>query len=88
MPANGDKTRVSAGGQDLNSHMGEEVKLSGKQGGSQSSSPNSASSASAGGPSAGASNDNQFVVTKVDVVAHTCPTDIQSRIDQDKKKSK
>jgi hypothetical protein len=82
MPANGDKTRVSAGGQDLNSHMGEEVKLSGKQGGSQSSSPNSSSSASA------ASNDNQFVVTKVDVVAHTCPTDIQSRIDQDKKKSK
>jgi hypothetical protein len=88
MPASGDKTRLSSGGQDLSSHMGEEVKLSGNQSGSQSSSPNSASSASAGGSSAGASDDNQFVVTKVDVVAHTCPTDIQGRIDQDKKKSR
>src|ERR1700704_5683056 len=33
MPASGDKTQVSAGGQDLDSHMGEEVRLKGNQGG-------------------------------------------------------
>ena len=35
MPASGDKTQVSAGDQDLNSHMGEEVRLKGNQGGSR-----------------------------------------------------
>jgi hypothetical protein len=84
MPASGDKTQVSAGGQDLNSHMGEEVRLSGNQGGSQAS-QSSASSSSAGSSTG---DDNKFVVTKVDVVAHTCPAEIQNRIDQDKKKSK
>jgi FlaG/FlaF family flagellin (archaellin) len=84
MPASGDKTQLSAGGQDLNSHMGEEVRLSGNQGGSQAS-QSSASSSSAGSSTG---DDNKFVVTKVDVVAHTCPAEIQNRIDQDKKKSK
>lgn len=83
MPASGDKTQVNAGGQDLNSHMGEEVRLSGNQGGSQAS--QSASSSSAGSSTG---DDNKFVVTKVDVVAHTCPAEIQNRIDQDKKKPK
>ncbi len=64
--------------------MGEEVRLKGNQAGSQSS--QSSASPSSAGSSAG--DDNKFVVTKVDVVAHTCPAEIQNRIDQDKKKSK
>src|ERR1700761_5832628 len=63
MPASGDKTQISAGGQNLNSHMGEEVHLTGNQGGSQSS--QSGASSSSRGSSAG--DHNQFVVTKVDV---------------------
>ncbi|HET6935667.1 MAG TPA: hypothetical protein VFI72_12565 [Candidatus Angelobacter sp.] len=86
MPASGDKTQVSSSGdQDLNSHMGQEVRLRGSssQGGSSSQSSTSSN------PSSGSStsSDNQFVVTKVDVVAHTCPADIQNRIDQDKAKN-
>ena len=80
MPATGDKVQVSSSGnQDLNSHMGEEVRLSGSgnQGNSQSASSTSGSSASGG-------NEPQFVVTRVDAVSHSCPKDIQDRIDQDK----
>ncbi|HEY1939846.1 MAG TPA: hypothetical protein VGJ33_18085 [Candidatus Angelobacter sp.] len=80
MPATGDKVQVSSSGnQDLNSHMGEEVRLSGSgnQGNSQSASSTSGSSTSGG-------NEPQFVVTRVDAVSHTCPKDIQDRIDQDK----
>ena len=80
MPASGDKVQVSSSGnQDLNSHMGEEVRLSGSgnQGNSQSASSTSGSSNYSG-------NEPQFVVTRVDAVSHTCPKDIQNRIDQDK----
>lgn len=83
MPATGDKVQVSSSGnQDLNSHMGEEVRLSGSgnQGNSQSASSTSGSSTSGG-------NEPQFVVTRVDAVSHTCPKDIQDRIDQDKAKN-
>ena len=80
MPASGDKVQVSSSGnQDLNSHMGEEVRLSGSgnQGNSQSASSTSGSSNYSG-------NEPQFVVTRVDAVSRTCPKDIQNRIDQDK----
>ena len=83
MPATGDKVQVSsAGNQDLNSHMGEDVRLSGSsnQGNSQSTSQTSSTSASGG-------NEPQFVVTRVDAVTHTCPKNIQDRIDQDKAKN-
>jgi hypothetical protein len=83
MPATGDKVQVSSSGnQDLNSHMGEDVRLSGSsnQGNSQSTSSTSGSSTSGG-------NEPQFVVTRIDAVSHTCPKNIQDRIDQDKGKN-
>jgi hypothetical protein len=89
VPAAGDKTKLNSGDQDLNSHVGQQVRVtgSGNQGSSQSSQSNTSTSTQ-GSSSSSTANTNEFYVTRVDVLAHTCPADIQGRIDKDKKKHK
>lgn len=86
----GPAKKVSSSGKDVSANEGQSVRLSGStqsasQGGSQTS---STASGSTSGSSTGASGEPEFAVTRVDVVAKECPADVQSQIDQDKKKNK
>ena len=74
-PRDGEATQVNAGDQDLASHMGQHVQLTG-------TAQSGGSSPSSTGPNAGS---RQLLVTRVDVVAATCPADIQQKIDDQKK---
>ena len=76
-PHDGDATRVNAEDQDLSSHMGQDIQLTGNM-----QPDNSQASPSSTGSTA---NAPQLVVTRVDVVAATCPDDIQKKIDDQKK---
>ncbi len=77
-PHDGDATRVNAGDQDLSSHMGQDIQLTGNmQPDNSQASPSSTGGTGAASP--------QLVVTRVDVVAATCPNDIQKKIDDQKK---
>jgi hypothetical protein len=82
-PAAGDKTKLNTSNQDVSSHVGHNVRVSGNVNdtGSQSSSGNTQTST---GTAGGSSTEPELVVTKVDVVAETCPPEIQKRIDANK----
>ena len=69
-PKSGPATQLDAGSQDLNSHVGQDVRVTGSQ---QSSS----SSQTSTGASSGTSAQGDFLVSRVDVVAAACPTDTQ-----------
>jgi hypothetical protein len=73
-PRDAQKTRLNAGDQDLDSHMGQDVRLSGSR-----------QNASAASSTSSGDDNSEFLVTHVDVVAKTCPADIQKQIDKDKK---
>jgi hypothetical protein len=74
-PRDGEATRVNAGGQDLATHMGQHVQLTGTM-------KSGDSSPSSYGPNAGST---QLLITRVDVMEATCPADIQKKIDDQKK---
>src|SRR4051812_877430 len=100
----GAATKISSSGKDVSSNVGQNVRLSGNTQNSSSSSGSSSgnTSGSSSGNTSGSSSGNmsgsssgtsasgepEFVVTRVDVVAKECPSDIQSRVDQDKKSKK
>jgi hypothetical protein len=90
-PATGDKTKLNSGGQDLDSHVGKNVRVSGNMNNSGSQSGNAQSSTGPGGTTGGTSEtgaaEPELLVTRVDVIADTCPADIQRRADADKNKS-
>jgi hypothetical protein len=85
-PATGDKTKLNSGGQDLDSHVGKNVRVSGNMNNSGSQSGNAQSSTGATGTDTGAA-EPELLVTRVDVIADSCPPEIQRRADADKNKS-
>ncbi|MCU1307761.1 MAG: hypothetical protein JWN45_2456 [Acidobacteriaceae bacterium] len=85
-PAAGDKTKLNSGGQDLDSHVGKNVRVSGNMNNSGSQSGNAQSPTGATGTDTGTA-EPELLVTRVDVIADTCPPDIQRRADADKNKS-
>ena len=88
-PANGGTaTKISSSGKDVSSNVGQNVRLSGNTQNSASSSGSSSGNMSGSSSGNSASGEPEFVVTRVDVVAKECPSDIQSRVDQDKKSKK
>ncbi|HXB20944.1 MAG TPA: hypothetical protein VNV88_06155 [Candidatus Solibacter sp.] len=81
-PRTGEMTRLNAGSQDLNAHMGHNVRLTGTMNQPGANPPASDTS------KPGADNAPEFLVTRVDMVEEACPADIQKRIDQDNKNKK
>jgi hypothetical protein len=86
-PATGDKTKLNTGSQDVSAHVGHNVRVSGNMNEAGSQAPSGGTQTSAGGAGAGAAAP-ELVVTRVDVVAESCPPEIQKRIDADKDKDK
>jgi len=85
-PAAGDQMKVNAGGQDVASHVGQNVRLTGKQGSSSASSTSGTSGQT--GSSQAAGGGEEFLVTRVDVVAEECPPEIKAKIAAHEKESK
>ncbi|MCU1287254.1 MAG: hypothetical protein JWO13_3604 [Acidobacteriales bacterium] len=85
-PATGDQMRVSSSGQDLSANVGQHVRATGTSStNTQSSTSGGMSgtqSSSTGTSGSSSSNEPELLVTKVDVVAQSCPPDIQNRIDK------
>jgi hypothetical protein len=80
-PASGEKTKLNPGSQDLSAHVGHNVRVSGSASDTGTPTSTGATGMSPGG------KEPELMVTKVDVVAETCPVDIQKKIDADKDKS-
>jgi hypothetical protein len=80
-PVNGGPpTQLAAGNQDLASHVGQDVRLSGTMNNGTSASNSSSGST---GSVAGSQDQGQvLLVTRVDEVAKRCPADTQRQIDQ------
>ena len=77
----GPPTQLSAGNQDLASHVGQDVRLSGTMNNNGTSASNSSSGST--GSVAGSQDQGQvLLVTRVDEVAKHCPADTQRQIDQ------
>jgi len=85
-PATGEKTKLNTGSQDWSGHVGHNVRVSGNMNDAGSQTPSGNTQTSAGSTGAGAGAP-ELMVTKVDVVAESCPAEIQKRIDADKDKS-
>jgi hypothetical protein len=87
-PATGDKTKLNAGNQDLSTHVGHNVRVSGNASdtGTQTSS-GTQTSTGATGMSATGKAEPELMVTRVDMIADSCPPEIQKRIDADKNTS-
>jgi len=82
----GTATKISSSGNDVSSNVGQNVRLTGSNQNSAASSGSSSGNMSGSSSGTSASGEPEFVVTRVDVVAKECPADIQSKVDQDKKK--
>jgi hypothetical protein len=83
-PVTGDTTTLNSGGQDLDSHVGKNVRVSGNMNNPQSG--NAQGSTGTTGTDTGTA-EPELLVTRVDVIADTCPPDIQKRADAEKNKS-
>src|SRR5260370_40448775 len=83
-PVTGDKTKLNSGGQDLDSHVGKNVRVSGNMNNPQSGSAQGSTGTT--GTDTGTA-EPELLVTRVDVIADTCPPDIQKRADAEKNKS-
>jgi hypothetical protein len=83
-PASGSQTKLNAGssGQNLSSHEGQHVRITGNQTPSSGQASSSQTSTAAG---AGASTEPELLITRIDVVEDQCPPAIQSQIEQQKK---
>jgi hypothetical protein len=71
-------TQLNAGGQNLSSHVGQQVRISG----TRENNTNTSQTASGSQTSTGMSNSSaagDLLVSRVDVVAATCPADTQGR---------
>jgi hypothetical protein len=86
-PATGDKTKLNSGGQDLDSHVGHNVRVSGNM----NNSPSPSGSAQSSGGTVGASDtgtaEPELLVSRVDMISESCPPEIQKKADADKNKS-
>lgn len=68
-PKSGPATRLNAGSQDLSSHVGQDVRVTG----STEDKSSASSSQGSAGSSTSTSAEGDFLVSRVDVVAATCP---------------
>ena len=84
-PANGGApTQLSAGNQDLASHVGQDVRVSGTMGNGNSGTSASNNATGSTGSVAGSADQGQvMLVTRVDEVAKRCPADTQQQINKD-----
>jgi hypothetical protein len=83
-PASGPQTKLNAGssGQNLSSHEGQHVRVTGNQGATSGQTSSSSQTSTASGAT---SAEPELLITKIDVVADQCPAAIQNQIEQQKK---